>query len=474
MIEERVRRDFPNLTVVLTASEPEAMRLVSERQADLTIRSLIVAASAIKKEGLFNLKISGQVPEYTNQLRMDMSPSVERLRGYAVAEVMQQTLDEALTPASARIAEVGLGRALAAVHAKTPVPAFQAELEQPCKHGGTVWSEVMVSGIQNESGEFINLLGVTRDISERKRAELELHIAAAAFESRDGMFVTDAQQIILRVNSAFTQITGYEAQEVIGKTPKMLGSGRHDADFYQTMWAAIESADVWHGEIWNRRKNGEVFPAQLTITAVTGSTGEVAHYVAILHDITLRKKLEAEVAQLAFFDPLTQLPNRRLFNDRFSQALAHAKRAQTTLALMFIDLDKFKPINDEHGHEAGDWVLQTVAQRMESCLRASDTAARVGGDEFLVLLADIQTGNDAWALADKIRLALDEPFVTPSGLTLAIAASIGIAVYPDHGQTEQDLMRRGDSAMYQAKKAGGNCAQLCGAPLTDPTKSQAG
>lgn len=579
MIEERVRRDFPNLQVVLTASEPEAMTLVSERQADLTIRSLIVAANAIKKEGLFNLKISGQIPEYTNQLRMGISkdepilrsildkgvksitpqereaiankyvavniqqgidwtrvyillvlltlaivialyilrnnrqlqaalaashkarnalrvseerhrlladnasdviwtmdlngrntyvsPSVERLRGYTVAEAMQQTLHEALTPASAQIAQAGLGRALAAIQAKKRIPDFRAELEQPCKQGGTVWTEVSFSGIQNNAGEFVNFLGVTRDISERKRAELDLHIAAVAFESKDGMMVTDAQKTILRVNGAFTQITGYGADEVIGKTPSLLGSGRHDASFYTAMWQAIQTAGVWHGEIWNRRKNGEIYPEQLTITAVTGSTGQVTHYVAVLHDITQRKKLEQEVTQLAFFDPLTQMPNRRLFNDRFSQSLSRAKRASEALALMFIDLDKFKPINDAHGHEAGDFVLKTVAKRIESCLRASDTAARVGGDEFLVLLPDLQTSQDALAVAEKIRLALAQPYVTPNGLTLQASASIGIAIYPDHAHTEQDLMRLGDRAMYQAKNAGGNLVQLCDTPHTD-------
>ena len=573
MVEERVRRDFPNLTVVLTGSEPESMKLVSERQADLTIRSLIVAANAIKKEGLFNLKISGQIPEYTNQLRigvlkeelvlrsilnkgvttltpqdraaianqhvavniqqgidwtrvyvllallamatlialyilrknrqlqaalaasdearnalrvsearhrlladnasdviwtMDLnghftyvSPSVERLRGYSVAEVMQQTMDQALTPASAQIAKDGLGRALAAIQSKQPVPDFRAELEQPCKQGGTVWTEVSVSGIQNDTGEFVNLLGVTRDISERKRADLELRIAAIAFESQDGMIVTDAQTTILRVNSAFTQITGYSAQEAIGNSPRMLRSDRHDADFYAAMWATVQTSGAWHGEIWHQRKNGEVFPEQLTITAIKGNSGQVTYYVGTLRDITLRKQLEKEVTQLAFFDPLTQLPNRRLFNDRLSQAFMRAKRASLNMALMFIDLDKFKPINDSHGHETGDWVLQTVAKRIKSCLRASDTAARVGGDEFLVLLPDLQTSDDAVAVAEKIRLVLEQPVVTPSGLTLQASASIGIAIYPEHAQTAQDLLRLGDSAMYQAKSIGGNFVQMC-------------
>ncbi len=582
MVEERVRRDFPNLEVVLTESEPEAMKLVSERQADLTIRSLIVAASAIKKEGLFNLKISGQIPEYTNQLRigvlndepvlraildkgvktltplereaisnkhaavniqqgidwtrvyvllallalallialyifrknrqlqaaleasheirnalrvsearhrlladnasdviwtMDLnghftyvSPSVERLRGYSVAEVMQQTLDQALTPASTPIAQAGLGRALAAIQAKQPVPDFRAELEQPCKQGGTVWTEVSVCGIQNDAGEFVSLLGVTRDISERKRADLDLRIAAIAFESQDGMVVTDAQTTILRVNSAFTQITGYSAQEAVGNNPSMLRSDRHDADFYAAMWATIETAGAWHGEIWHQRKNGEVFPEQLTITAIKNSNAEVTHYVGTLRDITLRKQLEQEVAQLAFFDPLTHLPNRRLLNDRLGQAITRAKRANSALALLFIDLDKFKLINDTHGHETGDQVLQAVATRIESCLRASDTAARVGGDEFLVLLPELQTSDDALAVAEKIRLAVALPFLTPNALTLQISASIGIAIYPDHAQTEQDLLRLGDRAMYQAKNAGGNFVALYPA-LANPALS---
>lgn len=568
MVEERVRRDFPDLKVVLTDSEPAAMKLLSERGADLTIRSLIVAANAIKKEGLFNLKISGQIPEYTNHLRMGVlkdeqvllavldkgvktltaqereaiankhvsinvqqgvdwvrvyvllallalaslmalyilrnnrrlqaalatsqqarsalhaseerhrlladnakdviwtmdlggkftyiSPSVERLRGYTVEEVMHQSLEQALTPASAQIAIDGLARAIGAIQAKQPVPEFQAELEQPCKHGGTVWTEVSVSGIQNNAGEFVNLLGVTRDISERKRADSDLRIAAIAFESQDGMVVTDAQTKILRVNSAFTRITGYSANEVIGKTPRLMQSGRHDGAFYAAMWQTIERTGDWHGEIWNRRKNGDIYPEQITIAAVKDSAGQVTHYVATRRDITLRKQLEHDIQQLAFYDPLTQLPNRRLFNDRLDQTLLHARRTQSRMALLFIDLDKFKPINDQHGHEVGDWLLQAVARRIERCLRASDTAARVGGDEFLVILPDIQSRDDALAVAEKMRIELAQPYVTPGHLSLLAPPSIGIAIYPDHADNAKDLMRSGDEAMYQAKAAGGN------------------
>lgn len=572
MVEERVRRDFPNLSVVLTASEPESMKLVSERQADMTIRSLIVAAHAIKTEGLFNLKISGQIPEYTNHLRMGVlkdepvlrsildkgvqtitpqerqaianqhvairvhqdidwarvyallallalavvvalyiyrnnrklqaaltasqearealrlseerhrfladnvsdviwtmdlhgrntyvSPSVEQMRGYTVAEAMQQTIDEALTPASAKIAQAGVARALEAIQAKQKAPDFRAELEQPCKYGGTVWTEVRFSCVYNEAGEFLNFLGVTRDISERKRTELDLQIAAIAFQSQDGVIVTDAHKAILRVNPAFSQISGYAPHEVIGKTPRMLRSDRHTPDFYDALWTSIKTTGMWHGELWNQRKNGEVFPEQITITAVKDGNGQVTHYVAVLRDITERKRLEQEVNHLAFFDSLTQLPNRRLFNDRLGQAVKRAQRTSSSLALMFVDLDKFKPINDTHGHEAGDFMLQTVAKRLSGCLRASDTAARVGGDEFLVLLPDIPSGSDALAVAEKIRSALAEPCISPDGIELCISASIGIAIYPEHAGTEHELLRLGDRAMYEAKSAGGNRVKL--------------
>jgi diguanylate cyclase (GGDEF)-like protein/PAS domain S-box-containing protein/hemerythrin-like metal-binding protein len=571
MVEERVRRDFPNLSIILTSSEPESMRLVSERKADLTIRSLIMAAYTIKKEGLFNLKIAGQVPEYTNQLRIGVlkdktvlwsilnkgvksitpqerdaisnkyvsiavqevdwfriyallallaivafialyifrtnrklrhalaisqeahtalhiseeryrlladnasdviwtmdfsgrftyvSPSVERLRGYSVAEVMQQTLEQALTLESAHIAKTILESTIQSIQDKQPVANLRVELEQPCKQGGTVWTEATVAPIQNSKGEFVSLLGVTRDISERKCAEIDLRIAATAFESQDGMMVTDADRVILRVNSAFTKITGYAAEEVIGNTPDFMRSDRHDGDFFKTMWEAIQHRGAWHGEIWNQRKNGDLYPAQLTISAVKERSGQVTHYVATMHDITKRKQLEEDVQQLAFYDPLTHLPNRRLLQDRLSQALTRAKRTQTRIALLFIDLDKFKPINDQHGHEVGDWVLQTVARRIERCIRASDTVARIGGDEFLVLLSDLQNNDDSLTVAEKIRTELDQPFITPSLLALHASSSIGIAIYPDHGDTEQDLLRFGDRAMYQVKNEGGNAVAL--------------
>lgn len=429
MVEERVRRDFPNLRVILTTSEPEAMVLVSERKADLTIRSLIVAANAIKKEGLFNLKISGQIPEYTNQLRIGVLKDESLLRSI---------LDKGVQTITAQEREAISNR-----HVSISVQQAIDWTRVYLVLGALVLVILMV-------------LYVVRNMAERRRADLDLRIAAIAFDSQDGMIVTNADNVILRVNAAFTKITGYTAEEAIGKTPRLLRSDRHDEKFYADMWETVAQTGGWHGEIWHRRKNGDVYPEQLTLNAVKDSDGQVTHYVGVLQDISKRKQLEEDVKQLAFYDPLTRLPNRRLFNDRVSQTLKLAKRAQSRLALMFVDLDKFKPINDQHGHETGDWVLQEVAQRLVRCLRASDTAARVGGDEFLVILPDIQTGDDALAVAEKIRMAMAQPFVTPSQLLLQVSASIGIAIYPEHANNEQDLLRLGDRAMYQAKASGGN------------------
>lgn len=260
---------------------------------------------------------------------------------------------------------------------------------------------------------------------------------------------------------------------------QMLGYAENEMPAQRQAWDAITNPDDlanFHEEMNKHVKDaGHPFDVLLRLlhrdgrwrwvqsrgTALRDRQGRALRFSGTHLDVTERRRLEDEVRQLAFYDPLTKLSNRRLFQDRLSQALTQAKRAQSRMALMFIDLDKFKPINDEHGHDAGDWVLQSVARRIEGCLRASDTAARVGGDEFLVLLPDVQTSDDALAVAEKIRLELEQPFVTPSRLSLRASSSIGIAIYPDHANTVEDLMRLGDRAMYQAKRLGGNTVAFC-------------
>lgn len=298
------------------------------------------------------------------------------------------------------------------------------------------------------------LIGTTEDVTERKMREADLRVAATAFESNESMIITDAETVILRVNRAFADLSGYAAEDAVGQTPRILQSGRHDQSFYAALWMDLHRDGAWQGEIWNRRKNGEVFPVWLSITAVRNDDGEVTHYVATHTDITLRKAAEDEIRHLAFYDPLTNLPNRRLLHDRLHHAVLRAKRENGRLALMFLDLDKFKPVNDEFGHSAGDELLKAVGQRLEAFVRESDTVARIGGDEFVLLLPSILAAGDALRVAEKIHAALKQPFTLPEGQQVSISSSAGIAIYPEHGRDEATLTSHADAAMYQAKTAG--------------------
>jgi diguanylate cyclase (GGDEF)-like protein/PAS domain S-box-containing protein len=309
-----------------------------------------------------------------------------------------------------------------------------------------------------DPGSPVRLIGTTEDVTERKMREADLRIAATAFESHESMVIMDANGVIIRINHAFSALFGYSAQEALGQTLQMVQSARHEPALYASLWATILHDRNWQGEIWNQRKNGDVLPVWLSINAVSNEDAKVTHYVATHTDITLRKAAEEEINLLAFHDPLTHLPNRRLLDDRLHQAMALARRDQHRLALIFIDLDKFKPVNDEFGHAAGDELMRAVALRLQSCVRASDTIARVGGDEFVVLLPHIEATADALSVADKVHGVLKQPFQLQSAVTatVSISSSLGIAVYPDHASDELTLMRQADAAMYQAKTAGRN------------------
>lgn len=319
-------------------------------------------------------------------------------------------------------------------------------------------------------GAFNHLLATLGQREEAlKLAEAELRIAATAFESHEGMMVTDADSVILRINKAFSEITGYRADEVVGQTPRLFKSGRHDASFYREMWDTINATGGWQGEIWDRRKNGEIYPKWLTISAVKSRSGVVTHYVGVHFDITERKRSENQVHQLAFYDPLTKLPNRRLFNDRLGQAMAASKRNACFGALMFLDLDNFKSLNDTGGHLAGDLLLVAAANRLRYCVREMDTVARFGGDEFLVLLGDLTVDRAESVartknIAEKIRLALSEPYLLTvrhdgqADVTFEhhCTASIGVAMLSDDGTSPEDVLKWADAAMYRAKAAGRN------------------
>ncbi len=308
-----------------------------------------------------------------------------------------------------------------------------------------------------------------RDITRRKQDEQALRVAAAAFETHDAILITDAQSNIIRVNRAFTEITGYSAAEVIGKNPRIMSSGRQDKAFYAAMWQHLLEHGCWAGEIWDRRKNDGIYPKWMTITAVKNEHGETSQYVAIFSDITERKRTEEQVKLLAFYDPLTQLPNRRLLNDRLSQTMAASKRNSYHVAVMFLDLDNFKPLNDVHGHVVGDLLLNEAAVRLENCVREMDTVARFGGDEFVVMISELYADKDestaqAKIVAEKIRASLSTPYLlalkhdgqADSIIEHHCTVSIGVVVFINHEGGQDDILKWADEAMYQAKEAGRN------------------
>ncbi len=296
--------------------------------------------------------------------------------------------------------------------------------------------------------------------SKRRQSEQQLRIAATAFETQEGMLVTDRDNRILRVNRAFTRLTGYSATEAIGRTPAILKSGRQDAAFYRSMWETLARDKYWQGELWNRRKNGEAYPEWLTITAVLDEHGQATHYVGVFSDISQRKEADEKIYRLAFHDPLTNLPNRSLLRDRLQQALASSTRSQRYGALLFLDLDNFKTLNDTRGHDIGDLLLIEVAKRLQDCVRDSDTVARLGGDEFVIMLEDLgEDGSQAAAAArdvgEKILSSISRPFDLGS-IEYHSSASIGISLFRNEGTSMYDLLKRADTAMYQAKAAGHN------------------
>ena len=289
----------------------------------------------------------------------------------------------------------------------------------------------------------------------RVRSDTRLRQAATLFESsQEGVIITDLEAHILTVNRAFSEITGYVEEEVIGQKPSLLCSGRQDPSFYQEMWAALIESGHWRGEIWNRRKSGELYPQILGISTVYDSQGRPTHYVGVMTDISQLKQSEARLDHLVHYDPLTHLPNRRLLQTRLQHALDHAERQGHRVAALFIDLDRFKTVNDSLGHPAGDALLVALTRRLGERLRDDDTLGRLGGDEFLLLLEHLQRPEDAATVAQDLLRLLEQPFRLPSGHEIYIGASVGISLYPDDGDSVTDLVKHADVAMYQAKQEG--------------------
>jgi diguanylate cyclase (GGDEF)-like protein/PAS domain S-box-containing protein len=304
-------------------------------------------------------------------------------------------------------------------------------------------------------GHEVNLAWIY-DITDRKAAEERLQLAAKVVETaNEGIMITNTHGVIEAINGAFTRITGYNADEVIGNKPSILKSNRHDPDFYDAMWKAIATTGQWQGEIWNRRKSGEVFVEWLSIATVRDGQGKVSHMLGIFADITSRKEDEEQVWRQANYDALTGLPNRALFLDRLTQAVKAAKRDRVRFALLFVDLDGFKAVNDTWGHATGDLLLQEAGARLAATIRASDTVARLSGDEFTIILQHVNDRDDIAVIAAKMVARLAEPFDL-DGQVANVRASIGIAMFPDDADDAATLIKLADQAMYSVKRTGKN------------------
>ncbi len=316
--------------------------------------------------------------------------------------------------------------------------------------------------------------GMMEVLEEREAA---LRIAAIAFETEEAMMVTDKKAVIIRANQAFAELTGYSTDEVIGKNPSLLRSDRQDDEFFARMWERLRRENNWQGEIWNRRKNGEIFPAWLNITAVIGKNNEVTHYVGTFIDFTERKRAENEIHHLAFYDSLSQLPNRRMLLDRLRQAVATGARNQTSGALLFIDLDNFKTLNDTKGHGVGDLLLIEVARRLQACVREGDTVARFGGDEFVLLLEGLsedssQAAVQARAVGEKVLDVLSQTYIL-DGNDFHSSSSMGITLFANYKQHLDELLKQADTAMYQAKRSGRNTLRFFDPAMQDELEARA-
>jgi diguanylate cyclase (GGDEF)-like protein/PAS domain S-box-containing protein len=409
------------------------------------------------RDGEFESRAKDGVTRYFSVVPMPLTGWIAYV-GVPATEVYAAARKRAITITTIALIAIVLLFIIAIVIARRIVrPVLELEIAARAIHSGNLKVRAAVRGPREiaEVAQQFNAMVDAQQLSVE-----QLRIAATAFESQEGTMITDAKGVILRVNQAFINDSGYTAEEVVGQTPRLLKSGRHDRAFYHAMWESINRTGSWHGEVWDRRKNGEIYPKWLTITAVKGEDGIVTHYVGSHIDITERKAAEEEIQHLGFHDFLTHLPNRRLLMDRLNHALASSARIGRKGALLLIDLDNFKTLNDTLGHQVGDLLLQQVAQRLESCVREGDTVARLGGDEFVVVLENLseqplEAAAQTEAIGKKLLADLNQPYHLDA-FEHHCTASIGATLFNGNRLATDELLKQADIAMYQAKKAGRN------------------
>ncbi|WP_441347684.1 MULTISPECIES: putative bifunctional diguanylate cyclase/phosphodiesterase [Shewanella] len=378
--------------------------------------------------------------------------SVELAWGRSRDQLLNRTDDEIFEPDVAEGFVTGDYESIVrGVHVAT------AECEANDIDQSQSWLETTKVPVVAADGTLEGVIGITRNISSHKAAQEQLELAANVFEnSVEGVVITNAEGQIVEVHGAFSEITGYSREEVLGKNPRILNSGRHDKAFFDRLWHSLLTNGKWHGEIWNRRKSGAIYPEQLTISSMYDDDHQVRYFVAVFADISAQKKSEKELARLAYQDPLTKLPNRLMLSANLEQELRHAVREETELALIFIDVDLFKHINDSYGHVAGDSILVEVARRLGQKLGNEGTLARLGSDEFIAVLPHIESGDHVSLMVSRLREVFDTPFLFDDEASIRLTASMGVAIYPGDGESGDTLLRNADTAMHRAKRNGRN------------------
>jgi diguanylate cyclase (GGDEF)-like protein/PAS domain S-box-containing protein len=410
-------------------------------------------------DGFFVVDARGYFVEVDNTLGQLLGCSVDELIGRPTTDFVHPDSEDFLRRQIERIPTSDRRNyRLELLHRDgSSIPALISTITTRNEADGTVsGSAGFITDLRAPGDKPVGVEGASRDISASRHHQSQLQLAATVFsESRDAILISDARRRVISVNRAFTTLTGYSAEEVIGSEASLIAASHHPAGFLDGLLLELASTDHWSGEAWSRRRNGAIFPQWLSISTVRGDDNEILHYVAMFSDLSERKAAEERAEFLARHDLLTSLPNRFLLRDRAEQAFAHAVRAETRVALLLLDLDHFKHINDSLGHPAGDALLQTCADRLRSTTRDTDTVSRQGGDEFLVLLTDIRDSDDIAPIVEKIMHTLARPCLL-AGQEMSLSCSVGLAVYPEDGTDFDTLIRNADAAMYNAKEAGRN------------------
>jgi len=427
--------------------EQAAAREAAQRQ---------LALGKAEMEALFRAIPDAVIHTDSERRIVMVNPATRQLFGYDETELLGKTADP-LYP-SDRDYRTAVQESDALIAGGNPSQGLEVNYRR--KDGSQFFGQLARAVVRNAAGAQIGFISLIRDITRQKEAALQLRLAAQVFEnSNEGIVVTDPERRIVMANRAFSEITGYRLEEAVGQTPHLLNSGRHDANFFQIFWESLQLNGGWSGEIWNRRKNGEIYPEWLSVSTVRNEAGQIVNYVGMFSDITERKAAAARIEHLAHHDALTNLPNRLLLHDRIRQAIAQAQRSRDLVAVLFIDLDRFKIVNDSLGHQAGDELLVGVSGRLRRCVREGDTVSRLGGDEFVILLNSVDDARTAGVVAQKVLDTMHGHFLIEQH-DIAISPSIGISLYPQDGANAETLIKNADAAMYHAKNLGRNNYQF--------------